>query len=381
MTATQLVEVLVSYSLQVLIVLVCGKLLERAVVRPTDRCAVWNTCFLSILFLGSAALLLPRLHLFRPWALVGPHGVLAVTSVQAAIGRVLLAVWSIGVSLLLLRWVLRSYALRRSLCRCEQLPKQEVQRLMAIADSEVADRHLPIVLITDDADGPYCHQLHRPTIVLPRFLFEGDREDVHNVIIHEMEHLKTNHPLQLFTQQLAQVVCWFHPAVWKAGWHAALTREYACDDAAAAQGANSAAYLRTLLHIAERCEQNNHGSAIGFGRSPSEIVLRAQRLVLLTKEPNKQTRGALGIKTALCLLLLVTIVVSQLWLPTDPLASSRAFYSPWPSWTAEVFHSFGHDLRDFEQYDRRVQIHELQLSDVDAIEGECETLAANRRRR
>ena len=51
-------------------------------------------------------------------------------------------------------------------------------------------------------------------------------------------------------------------------------REFTCDEAAASHGADVAGYLRTLLHIAERCEQKGNPSAIGFGRTPSEIVLQ-----------------------------------------------------------------------------------------------------------
>jgi bla regulator protein blaR1 len=368
MTANQLLEVLASYSFQVLIVLMAGKMLERAVPRSSDRCAVWNTCFFSILFLGSAALLLPRLHLFQPWSSLGPHQLLTVAAAQAAIGRVLLAVWAIGVSLLLLQWIVRNYVLRRSLCRCEPLPKPRVQLLFSTTDASITDNRLPIILISDESDGPYCLQLHRPTIVLPRFLLDGDRADLRNVLIHEMEHLKTNHPIHLFTQQLAQVVCWFHPMVWSAAWQASLAREYTCDDAAASQGAQSAAYLRTLLHIAERCEGKRHRSAIGFGSTTSEIVLRAQRLVKLAREleiarPHKYVSR----RVAMSILLLIACLASQMCLPSDPLASRRSAYSPWPTWTAQVLHCFGCNCRDYEKFDRRIQIHELRFDDAHAF--------------
>jgi beta-lactamase regulating signal transducer with metallopeptidase domain len=376
MTATQIVEVLASYSLQVLIVLLSGKLLERALTRSTDRCAVWNICFFSVLFLGCAALLLPRLHLFQPWSRLAPHELLTVTAVQAMLGKGLLAIWSIGASLLLLKWMVRTYFLRRSLCRCEQLSKENVQHLLATADASVDDEHLPIVLISDESDGPYCWQLHRPTIVLPRFLLDGDRADLRNVLIHELEHLKTNHPFQLFMQQLAQVLCWFHPTVWSAAWRASLAREYTCDDAAAAQGANSAAYLRTLLHIAEKCERNTRASVIGFGRTESEIVLRARRLVKLAQESTiGAQRGILGRKVATCILLVVACIASQVWIPSDPLASRRAAYSPWPSWSAEVLHCFGYNCRDYELNDWHGQIYELQHEYLVASHSERASLA------
>jgi hypothetical protein len=181
------------------------------------------------------------------------------------------------------------------------------------------------------------------------------------VLLHEIEHLRTNHPLQLFLQQLVQIVCWFHPMVWSAGWRASLTREFVCDDAAARNGENTAAYLRTLLHIAERCESTRHPSVIRFGRARTEIVVRAQRLVKLAKETVPAQRDqSFARRGTIALLLLATCLLTQVWLPIDALASSRSAYSPWPRWTATVFHSFGFNLRDYESFDRHVQEYELR---------------------
>jgi bla regulator protein blaR1 len=376
MTATQWLEVLASYSLQVLLVIAACKVVERAVARTSDRCAVWNTCFFSVLLLGCAALLLPRLHLIQPWSRLQPQTLLTVSAAQAVIGRLLLAVWCIGASVSLVRWISRGHLLRRTLRCCERLPAHQVRRLLGLAKTASSGRDLPVVLISDDADGPFCWQLHQPTLVLPRFLLEGNEDDLRHVLLHELEHLKTNHPFQLFLQNLAQVMCWFHPAVWKAGSTASLMREFTCDEAAAAHGANSAAYLRTLLHIAERCEQKKNASAIGFGRSPSEIVLRARRLVKLANG-TQQTyhRGKLGRKTAAAMLLVVTCVISLICIPCDPLASSRSVWSPWPKWTALSLHCFGCSLRDYEEFDRHTQVYELLLEGGSRQDSSQESMA------
>jgi len=360
MTAAQWLEVLVSYSVQVLIVIAACRLIERSIPRTQDRCAIWNTCFFSMLILGCSAVLLPRLHLLQPWSRLQPHALLSVSTAQAVIGEMLLAVWCIGASVSLVQWMTRGYYLRRTLRQCERLSDVEVQRLLGLTQTEAADETLPVLLISNDSDGPFCWQLHQPTVVLPRFLLDGNQDDLRHVLVHELEHLKTNHPFQLFMQHLVQVVCWFHPAVWNAGCWASLVREFSCDEAAAAQGANSAAYLRTLLHIAERCEQKKNASAIAFGRTPSEIALRARRLVEMSKGTNQtERRGRLGKRGATCLLAVLTCLLCLVWIPTDPLASTRSVWSPWPKWTANTLHCFGINLRDYEQYDRRTQAYEI----------------------
>lgn len=96
MNATQWLEVLASYSLQVLAVIVVCTLLERAVAKTADRCALWSSCFMCVLLLGCAVLVLPRIHLIQPWSRLDPHLVLTVSAAQDYLGRLLLATWSLG---------------------------------------------------------------------------------------------------------------------------------------------------------------------------------------------------------------------------------------------------------------------------------------------
>jgi hypothetical protein len=115
-----------------------------------------------------------------------------------------------------------------------------------------------------------------------------------------------------------------------------------------------------LLHIAERCKPNHNSSAITFGRMPSEIVLRARRLVnLATDTQCRRRRTHLGRRLAIGILFGLTALISLVWIPSDPLASPRSIWSPWPHWSAKAAHCFGCNLRDYEQYDRRSHFFEI----------------------
>ena len=364
MTATQWLEVLLSFSLQVFVVILASSALERWLVKPADRCSIWSTCFVSILVLGSAGLLLPRLHLLRPWVFAEPETLIAAAAVERRIAEALVSVWCIGATFAIAKWMLRGVLLRRSVKHCEQLPPEQVRELLGPSRRLRSEDELPTVLISDRADGPYCFQLHQATIVVPRLLLDGTRDDLRNVLFHELAHLRGNHPVQLFLQQLAHVICWFHPAVWRASARASLMREYTCDDAVVDEGVKCAAYLRTLLRIAERNEHLSQQGAIAFGRTPTELMLRAKRLVELAQGKQAVTRGiqSLGKPAAVAILLTVTCVMTQVTIPSDPMSSSRTAWSTWPTWSAQCLHCFGVTVRDYELFDRRVRPYE-QLFD------------------
>jgi hypothetical protein len=59
------------------------------------------------------------------------------------------------------------------------------------------------------------------------------------------------------------------------------------------------------------------------------------------------------------LMIPITCAVALLWIPLDPLSSPRSCWSPWPAWTAKSLHCLGVSARDYEVFDRRVQLYEI----------------------
>lgn len=360
MTASQWLEVFASYALQVALLVTACRILESTLFKTSERCAIWSTCFLCILFLGCWGLILPRLHLIQPWAQLTPHTKIHVSSAQTIVGELLLAVWTLGTSVAIVRWMLHVMKLRRFLKKCQPMPLDATASMFAAANIPSTDQQLPKVLINDGLEGPFCRQLHKPTIILPRFLVEGTADDLRYVLLHELEHLKTQHPMQLFWQHIVQATCWFHPAVWRAGSRASLMREYLCDEAAVSEDSNCAGYLRALLRIAEKSQMRQQQSAIGFGQSPSEIILRARRLVGIAQVGSASwSRGVVGKRTAKLMLSAFTCGLALLCIPMDPMSSTRSLWSPWPKWTAKAANCFGYNLRDYELYDRGSQLFEV----------------------
>jgi beta-lactamase regulating signal transducer with metallopeptidase domain len=347
-------EAAVGLSMQVLVVVAATAAIEGRLGGAREACRLWTTCFLALLGLIAAALLLPHLRLLTFPTFGSGETVLTIVSWQERIARLGLLVWLVGVGLCLLRSAVRSARLLRFLSKqCRVLSALEVAKLPLPKTSFPVEFR---ILVSDQIAGPFCWQLHRPTIILPRYMLAEDATILRHVLLHEAEHLRTNHALQLLFQQMCVTLLWFHPAVWWAGRRAEMAREYLCDEVAARSDGQFASYLRTLASVAERCA-GSPACVLAFGRRKSSIVRRTERLVGLA---NDHTDTAPRLRPPLAwTLMLIALLTSQLWLPVNARASARSRLSPWPQWTAHVLHDVGISVRDFEVFDER---HDLRQS-------------------
>ncbi|WP_442508068.1 M56 family metallopeptidase [Novipirellula sp. SH528] len=363
MNAPLLWEIVTGVCLQVTLVVVAAAIVERWLNQSESACRVWTASFVAVIALVANAILLPHFRI----------ATIPVNRVTDRIELILqwqtwgmvvgVAIWLTGVLLILVRRGFGVFHLLRFLKRdCETVSLDQLE-LSGIPSDFIPPRlHL---LVSEKLTGPFCRQFHQPTIVLPKYVIEGDKEVLRHVMLHELSHLKTNHPLQFFLQQICTAVLWFHPAIWWAGYRAEVVREFLCDEVAAKSAGKIVDYLRTLIQIAQRsverpsCESPS--CVLSFGRRKSVIVRRSERLVKLAKSPTvfsrpRQSLGYFG-------LAMMTLLAAHLWLPVNVLASSRSHWSPWPHWTASTLHDFGVNVRDFEPFDERHEFSESSHDD------------------
>ncbi|PAY21376.1 peptidase M56 BlaR1 [Rhodopirellula sp. SM50] len=362
MNASQLFETVTSLPLQVLIVVISIVFLSRFVDRAATNCRLWTVGFVAILGLIAAAFLLPHLRLFNDGSRLSESAARTMFALQVWIIKALVVVWIIGFTFVLIRRLGRIIVLTQFFSqRCRVMTDEEIATLPLDGQDELPKQLR--LLVSLEKHGPFCWQLQHPTIVLPSCLLREDDGVIRHVLLHELEHLRTNHPLQHFLQGICNALLWFHPAIWWAARNAELTREFHCDEVAAKAGTTIASYLRTLAKIAEqtRCAPT---CTLAFGRRKSAIIRRTEHLVSRIESARGQcsSRDQRRASLAIGCLFLVVLVVSQLWLPVNVLASSRTRLSPWPTWTAEMLHDFGVSVRDYERFDARHDLNEC-LSD------------------
>jgi beta-lactamase regulating signal transducer with metallopeptidase domain len=171
--------------------------------------------------------------------------------------------------------------------------------------------------------------------------------------------------MQHFLQGTCSTVLWFHPALWTAAYRADLAREYMCDEAVIAKGGKLTHYLGTLIDIAEQCiadpAKNQPAGVLAFGNQKNALLRRCERLATIVREQAPVSRRRQYF--AYAAMIFLTATASQIWLPTNALATSRSSWSPWPKWTASILHDFDIQVRDFETFDERTQIYELLFDD------------------
>ncbi|QDT91490.1 M56 family metallopeptidase [Gimesia algae] len=365
MTSTQFLELAISLSVQVALVIIVAHWLGRLVNSEQMQCRLWTICYVVLLSLIGVALLLPHPRLFQPWVSIGAQHTTTLVTIEMQLGQILFFVWLAGASVSLMVFFFRSFQVNRFLNTCQPLDLDEFvseENQLDIPELTSFPSKQRLRLLTSTRlTTPFCSQFHYPYIVVPEYLLGFDRQKLNFIIRHELEHLKTGHPLQLFLQRVVEVIFWFHPMVWWASQQSSISREFACDEAAIDSPSDIVMYLQTLLTIMEysASQAEETPTSLAFGRGKSIVAKRARRLTQIAKRKEIDRRSRILGPAACFSLVMLATLIGFLWLPIDVLASSRTNWSPWPTWSAGVLHDFDIPARDFEVFDPRIELHEL----------------------
>lgn len=111
-----------------------------------------------------------------------------------------------------------------------------------------------VALCTSDrVRVPAAIGLIHPVVVVPAWAIEElSGEELNQVLLHELAHLRRRDDWTNLLQQVVKAVFFFHPAVWWIERKISLEREMACDDAVLAETLKPRAYAECLAHIAEK---------------------------------------------------------------------------------------------------------------------------------
>jgi beta-lactamase regulating signal transducer with metallopeptidase domain len=247
----------------------------------------------------------------------------------------LLAVWAAGVTAAAVVACWRYRRVRAACLKGAELLADaalDVHEDIAVAAArQVGLSALPPIFVAargaQAAGLPAVIGFFRPCIVLPRLLLDRPRAEIEHVLLHELAHVRRGDPLTSLVCLVAQIVFWFHPAIWCARQRLATLREMACDRTVARLlGDATPAYRRTLILLARTAALGATASASAsasslFSAGPGALGLFQRQSQLVTRldalarpvSMRRATERAAG--AAIALAILVSCV---------PLASTRA---------------------------------------------------------
>ncbi len=157
-------------------------------------------------------------------------------------GMAAMALWIAGSTLGLYRQVRRVRAVRSGAAH------EALQTLRA----QLGIKREIRLLIGEDDRPPIAFGLFRPAVLLPAALADQlDTPEARAILAHELAHHRRRDPWAIALENLALLVWWFHPVLWRLIHRSRRTREECCDDVVLSLGvSDGATYCEGLLRTA-----------------------------------------------------------------------------------------------------------------------------------
>ena len=184
-------------------------------------------------------------------------------------------------------WSLRRSLKFRDACDLRSLPTP----LFEIAHRYTQAYRLQDIAIRCSPEGtlgPVTLSFPQPTLILPeRFFTQVSEADFSSALCHELAHVQRHDFLLNLLYELLSVPVSFHPAVIWIKNHIALTRELACDEAAAAKLATPSGYARSLLNISQSLDTGTSQAQPNWALGLFDTNILEQRIMNLLATRNR----------------------------------------------------------------------------------------------
>jgi len=195
------------------------------------------------------------------------------------IGSLLIGLWLAGVIGFVGLTIHDRIRIRKLRFSATAPPDGLLQRFHALA-KEMKLKLVPRLLISDALESPALVGLVRPVVLLPRWLAEeSDSRRLDWLLRHELMHWKLKDPVALVVRRMAEILFYFHPAIWLAGrkWEEAM--ELACDRALLKTEPDARNYAEQLYRILENQHTRRRALCAGLFATRTQIGKRIAALL------------------------------------------------------------------------------------------------------
>jgi beta-lactamase regulating signal transducer with metallopeptidase domain len=233
-------------------------------------------------------------------------------------------VWAAGAMLMLARLGRncgRAVQLRRS---AHPLQNEVRQSLFQESAAKLGMRQVPLLLVSSRTVIPLAIGFGRPAVILPqRLLGSVSDNELRDVLVHELAHLRRGDQRIVLLQELARALYWPILSVHGLNRELRRVREELCDNVVLA-GRSAISYGETLLHVAELLvNARPTGATAGILGGQGDLERRIAGLV----DPYRSTTTTIGRKTA-CVVIFMFIAWGAIASATRFAASASAASAP-----------------------------------------------------
>ena len=219
---------------------------------------------------------------------------------NAAVPRMLVAVWLIGVVYSLLGLLAGLVRLSYLAAKSERV--LDAKWTVPAEDmSQAYELSRPVVLLQSDHPTLLVTWgLLQPEVILPTGARDWSGDRIRVVLFHELAHIRRRDWLLQMTAELLRSIYWFNPLTWIARTRLRLESEYACDDTVLRFGVKGSDYATHLLDLARtfvssRVHSMPDSSALAMARpSTLERRIRAMLNDTLNRRPVSRGTSAAG---------------------------------------------------------------------------------------
>ncbi|HEY1946769.1 MAG TPA: M56 family metallopeptidase [Bryobacteraceae bacterium] len=199
--------------------------------------------------------------------------------------------------------------------------------------SQIIEAKYRVALLESTAiDDPVTVGVFHPAILLPgKLLPELGERELLAVLAHEYAHIRRrDFPVHVLCELLSLPLAW-HPGIGYLISKISQTREFACDDYAAARLGKRRSYANTLLHLASLCLHVRRGNAVGLGFFDGDNL--ETRIMMLTRKTLSLSRiGAIGLALATSITFSAGAVLARtisLQASSEPSKTAEKFAGTW----------------------------------------------------
>lgn len=208
----------------------------------------------------------------------------------SSVGVAFLAIWWIGIPVLLARRLIRYSRLWRLMQHAVPLNDAAANHLCLELARKLQLQKSPRMLVTDQMPVPFVIGLLSPAIVLPRdLLHESSRAELQHVLLHELGHLKRFDLWASLLQRCVELVYWINPLVRWVSQRTTRSREEICDNYVL-KSVSPVQYAKTLLALTEKLQNAHPIAASSMGVIGQNWSLESRVRGLLSHNRNMDTQ-------------------------------------------------------------------------------------------